>query len=114
MTAFKDEENEIDEKIGAKAVEDKRIIGVGTRKLRANNNAKNAEASKFDRLVKTGFSKQHESLGFPNFFLAQKVRAKITATDEKFGNEFILPYVDDKDGDAKVKDVDNQRHESTM
>ena len=45
------------------------------------------------------------------------MRAKITATDEKFGNENILPYVNDKDGDANAKDVDmkdTQRHESTM
>ena len=48
------------------------------------------EQTKFDRLVKTGFTKKHESLGFVNYFIAQKVRAKVTANDETEGTKLIL------------------------
>ena len=44
----------------------------------------------FDRLVKTGFSKHKESMGFPNYFIAQKVRAKISTEQETLGNKVIL------------------------
>ena len=33
-----------------------------------------------------------ESLGFPNFIIAQKVRAKITTTEETEGNKQILGH----------------------
>ena len=39
-------------------------------------------AGDFDKLVKKGISKENESLGFPNYFIAQKVRAKVTTQDE--------------------------------
>lgn len=41
-----------------------------------------ASAGDFSRLVKEGISKENESLGFPNYFIAQKVRAKVTTQDE--------------------------------
>ena len=43
-------------------------------------------------MVKMGLSKQLESNGFPNYFIAQKVRAKILNADEQLGNKELLNY----------------------
>lgn len=48
------------------------------------------EGQKLERLVKTGYSKKSEQLGFPNYFIAQKVRAKVSQTDETTGTKTIL------------------------
>lgn len=44
-------------------------------------------------MIKKGLCKQFEANGFPNYFVAQKVRAKVLIQDEKQGNEELLGYV---------------------
>ena len=46
-----------------------RIIGVTTRRQK-HAPSKIPETGKLDRLIKTGMSRQMESLGFPNFIIA--------------------------------------------
>lgn len=89
-----DEEDRIVDEIaegGGERVQ--RIVGVGARRkhrFTAYKGGAGQEGQRFDRLVKTGYCKKNESLGFTNYFLAQKVRAKVTTTDETEGTKLIL------------------------
>ena len=74
------------------------MIGVGTR--RQKNRYGQESTHRFDRLVKTGYCKRNESLGFTNYFLAQKVRAKVSTTDETLGSKQILALT--KDAKKKI------------
>ena len=83
-----DEEDRIDDEINENATQQHRIIG---NKRRGNNfKERGKEGQKLDRIVKSGYSKCQESNGFPNYFIAQKVRAKISTADEQSGNKLIL------------------------
>ena len=58
-----------------------------TQDLERNKN----KQSKFERFVRSGRNQKDSiTLGFPNFFTAQKVRAKITQQDIKVGNKELL------------------------
>ncbi len=48
----------------------KRIAGQHMRKKNQTGVSRATEATKFDRIVKSGFSKLRESNGFPNYFIA--------------------------------------------
>lgn len=59
---------------------------------------------KYERTIKTGRSRQQETLGFPNYFLAQKVRAKVAQADETRGNKIFIKsdLVHDNDKSTRV------------
>ena len=61
-------------------------------------NKKAGKTSKFERAVRTGIIATHDKdgLGFPNYFTAQKVRAKISQQDEKYGSAVLLKKMDNK------------------
>ena len=44
------------------------------------------ESSKWERGIRSGACKAKEKSGFPNYFIAQKARAKVTQADETRGN----------------------------
>lgn len=69
-----------------------RIVGAHTRRRWTAGNAAAKDANKYDRIVKTGYTKQRESNGFPNYFIAQKVRAKVLNVDEEIGNSELINY----------------------
>jgi hypothetical protein len=60
--------------------------------------------SKYERAIRYGrLAKDSATLGFPNFFAAQKVRAKITQADEKSGNISLLGMGEKKPTKTKQK-----------
>lgn len=65
--------------------------------MRNKKNVGSAGTSRFERAVRSGRTAQDKStLGFANYFTAQKVRAKISQQDEKTGNTFLLKKVENK------------------
>lgn len=46
--------------------------------------------SKYERSVKAGYVKTKEGAEFPNYFVAQKVRSKISAAEEEIGKKLFL------------------------
>ena len=65
--------------------------------MRSKKNVASAGTSKFERAVRSGRTAQDKStLGFANYFTAQKVRAKISQQDEKIGNTILLKKIENK------------------
>jgi len=73
-----DEEDLIDDDLNKNNGGGAENLRVYASRRKPNNLERGKEGQMFDRLVKTGFSKHKESMGFPNYFIAQKVRAKIS------------------------------------
>ena len=68
-----------------------RIHGGRSRKrYTAGNAGDHNEKDKYEKLLKIGHCKSMEQNGFCNYFIAQKVRAKIMLEDEKLGNRELL------------------------
>jgi hypothetical protein len=60
--------------------------------------AKKESLTRFERSIRSGVRSNRDcaqTLGFPNYFTAQKVRAKITQQEEQKGNQVLLK-VDEK------------------
>lgn len=58
--------------------------------------------NKYERAIRSGFNRNTEALGLPNYFASQKVRAKITQDEEQRGNKTILK--DTKEAAKKKKE----------
>lgn len=65
--------------------------------------------SRYERAIRVGIVAQNQAnLGFPNYFIAQKLRAQVSKDDEKFGNENLLKKSESK----KSKSVKKSHHKS--
>ena len=68
--------------------------------------------SRQERAIRFGrLATDTTTLGFPNFFTAQKVKTKITIENEKCGNTFLLNEVKDKKGKKAVGGRKNTKTE---
>lgn len=75
---------------------------------RGGKRTENAKVvSKYERSVKAGYIKTKEGAEFPNYFVAQKVRSKISAAEEETGKRLFLKTEGkkkDKKGKGKKKE----------
>ena len=78
-----DEEDQIEN-----TAKEQRIFNKKTRRTYTQGTIK--EGAKYDRAIRCGFTKNKERLGFVNYFIAQKVRSKVTQADETRGNKIFF------------------------